>query len=112
MSLRLEAQAGPSVTPTLWCMIFQMGGKHATENYHLLQKYTKNSQQLFYNFCRSVGHDECTCRSYDLMMDRTPTFRVQDKSDPYTRVQEWRESDFRDANKAKLEEDLEEVADS
>jgi len=40
MPLRLEAQESPSATPTLWCMIFQIGGKHATDNCHLLQKYT------------------------------------------------------------------------
>lgn len=77
MPLRPEAQAGPSMMPALWCMIGQIGGKHATDNCHLLQKYTQNSQQLFYNFSRSVGHDECTCRSYELMIDRTPTYRVQ-----------------------------------
>ena len=77
MLLRLEAQAGPSVACSLWCAIFQIGGKHIIDDCHLLQKYTQNSQQLFYNLCRSVGHDERTCRSYDLMMDRTPTYRVQ-----------------------------------
>ena len=34
--LRPEAQAGPSAAPTLWCTICQIGGKHATDNYHLL----------------------------------------------------------------------------
>jgi len=82
MPLRPEAQAGPSVVPTLWCVIYQIAGKHATNNCHLLQKYTQNSQHLFYNFCRSVGHDECTCRSYELMMDRTPTYKVQAKMRP------------------------------
>jgi len=79
MPLRSEAQAGPSVVPTLWCTICQIGGKHATNNCHLLQKYTQTSQQLFCNFCRSVGHDEHTCRSYELMMDQTPTYRDQTK---------------------------------
>jgi len=76
MPLRPEAQARLSATPTLWCVIFQIGGKHSTDNYHLLQKYMQTSQQLFCNFCRSVGHDERTCRSYELMMDQTPTYRV------------------------------------
>ena len=66
--------------PTLWCENCQIVGKHATNNYHLLQKYTKNSQQLFCNFCRSVGNNERTCRSYELMMHRTPTYRFQEKS--------------------------------
>lgn len=76
MSLRPEAQAGPRMAPALLCVICQIGGKHATNNYHLLQKYTQNSQQLFCNFCRSVGNDERTCRSYELMMNRTSTYRV------------------------------------
>jgi len=76
MPLRLEAQARPSVVPTLWCVICQIARKHATDNCHLLHKYMQTSQQLFYNFCRSMGHDERTCRTYDLMMDRTPTYRV------------------------------------
>lgn len=82
MLLRLEAQARPSAAPPLWCIIFQIGGKHAMENCHLLQKYTQNSEQLFCNFCRLMGHDDHTCRSYDFMMDRTPTYIVQAKSWP------------------------------
>ncbi len=76
MPPRPGAQARPSTMPSLCCVICQIGGKHATDNCHLLQKYTQNSQQLFGNVCRSVGHDERTCRSYELMMDQTPTYRV------------------------------------
>jgi len=82
MLLRLEVQAGPSALPALWCMICQIGGKNATDNCHLLQKYMLNLQQLFCNFGRLVGHDECSCRSYELMMDRTPTYRVQAETQP------------------------------
>ena len=39
MPLRPEAQARPSAAPALWCTICQIGGKHATDNYHLLQNY-------------------------------------------------------------------------
>ena len=77
MPLRLEAQAGLSAVPGLWCAICQIGGKHVTSNYHLLQKYTQTSQQLFCNFCRSIGHDEHTYTSYELIMDQTPTYRIQ-----------------------------------
>lgn len=77
MPLRPEAQVGPSAAPALWCAICQIGRKHATENCHLLKKCMQNSQQWFCNFCRSVGHDERTCRSYELMIDRTPTYIVQ-----------------------------------
>jgi len=72
-----EAQAGPSATPALWCVICQIGGKHMMDNCHLLQKYTQTLQQLFCNFCRSVGHDERTCCSYKLMMDWTLAYRMQ-----------------------------------
>ena len=77
MPLRLEAQAGLSVTPALWCAICQIGGKHTMDNCHLLQKYTPTPQQLFCNFYRSVGHDKRTCHSYELMMDQTPAYRIQ-----------------------------------
>lgn len=59
------------------CCTAQQGGKHTTNNYHLLQKYTQMSQQLFCNLCRSVGHDKRTCQSYELMMDQTPACRLQ-----------------------------------
>lgn len=49
------------------------------DNCHLLQKYTQTSQQLFYNFYRLVGHDEHTYRSYEVMMDQTPTYNVHTK---------------------------------
>ena len=82
MPLRLEAQVGPSAGPTLWCAICPVAGKHATDNCHLLQRYVQAPQQLFCNFCRSVGHDEHTYRSYELMMDRTPAYRVRAKTWP------------------------------
>jgi len=43
MPLRLEAQAGLSMAPALWCAICQIGGKHMMDNCHLLQKYTQTS---------------------------------------------------------------------
>jgi len=43
LPLRQEAQAGPSTVPRLRCVICQIGGKHATDNCHLLQKYTQTS---------------------------------------------------------------------
>lgn len=80
MPLRPEVQEGASTTPALWCVICQIVGKHSTDNCHLLHKYMQNSQQLFCNFCRSARHDECTCRGYDLIMDRTPTYKVWAKT--------------------------------
>jgi len=40
-------------------------------------------------------HDECTCQSYELMMDQTPAYRVQMKHKPSTQMQGWRVLDFR-----------------
>lgn len=77
MPLKVEVQEIPSAALALWCAICQVGGKHATDNCHLLEKYTQTPQQLYCNFCRSVGHDEGTCRSYDLMMERTLAYRMQ-----------------------------------
>lgn len=36
MPLRPDSQAGPSITLALWCTIYQVVGKHATDNFHLL----------------------------------------------------------------------------
>jgi len=86
MPLRPEEKERPSAASALCCAICQIIAKQATDNCHLLQKYTQNSQQLFCNFCRSMGHDQCTCRSYESMMDITPTYRVQTEMRPLTRM--------------------------
>ena len=77
MPLRPESQARPSTTLALWCAIYQVTGKHTTYNFHLLQKYTQTPQKWFCKFCWSEGHDKHACRSYELIMDKTPTYRVQ-----------------------------------
>lgn len=82
MPLRSEATARPNTGPTLWCAIFQVARKHATENCHLLQKFVQTPQHLFCNFCQSVGHDEHNCWSYELMMGRTLAYRVQAEMRP------------------------------
>ena len=82
MPLRPEAQVGPSVRPALWCAICQVERKHAMDNFHFLQKFVKKPQQLFCKFCRSVGHDDRKCRSYELMIDRTPTYSVHAETWP------------------------------
>ena len=41
MPLRLEAQEGLSIGPTLWCAICQVAGKHTIDNSHLLQKFVQ-----------------------------------------------------------------------
>lgn len=77
MHLRSEAQAGPSAGRALWCVICEVAGEVAMNSCHLLKKIVQTLQQLSCNFCWSVGHDESNCRSYELMMDRTPTYKVQ-----------------------------------
>lgn len=63
MPLRQEATMGPSTGPTLWCTIYQVVGKHVTDNCHLLQKFVQPPQQLFCNFCKSMGYNERNCHS-------------------------------------------------
>lgn len=82
MPLRKEAAIGPSRRPTLWCAIYQVVGKHVTDNCHLLQNFLQTSQSLFYNFYKSVGHDENNCHSYELMMERTPTYQIKEETKP------------------------------
>ena len=77
MPLRPEAPEGPSTGPAVWCAICQVVGKHAIDNCHLLQKFVLMLQHLFCNFCKSVGHDEHNYHSYELVMERTPMYRVQ-----------------------------------
>jgi len=36
-----EAPMEPSMDPSLWCTIFQVGGKNNMDNCHLLQKFTQ-----------------------------------------------------------------------
>jgi len=60
MALTPESQARPSAVLALWCVICQIAKKHVMNNCHLLQNYMKIPQQLFYNFCRLVGHDDHT----------------------------------------------------
>lgn len=75
--LRPKAQAGPSATTPLWCEICHVGGNHNTYNCHLLPQFNQTPQQLFCNFCILVGHEERDCRRYQLLMDESPTYRMQ-----------------------------------
>jgi hypothetical protein len=35
-----------------------------------MQKYVQEPTNLYYTFCKYVGHDEKDCRAYDLMHER------------------------------------------
>lgn len=82
MPLRTEDATGPSTGPMLWCAIYQVVRKHVTDNCHLLQKFIHTPQKLFYNLCGSIGHDENNYCSYELMMDKTPSYKVQEETQP------------------------------
>lgn len=116
MPLRSEAQAGPSTRPVLWCAIYQVVGKHVTDNYHLLHKFVQKLQQLFCNFCESMGHDECNYRSYEIMMDTMPAYRLYVETQPSDQGSLWikalgeREEEFRGMDEADVEEALVEDA--
>jgi len=75
--LKTKALARLSVGTTLWCAICQVAGQHVMDNCLLLQKFIQTPQQLFCNFYKSMGHDERHCQSYELMMERTPTYQMQ-----------------------------------
>ena len=74
--LKPENIVGPRVGVPLWCTIFQIAGKHATDNCHILQKFVHTPQLLFFTFSKLGGHDECNFRSYELMTEWTPTYRM------------------------------------
>lgn len=76
MPLRPEAQARPSTGPVVWCAIYQVAGKHVTNNCHLLQKFVQTRQQLFCNIYKSVGHDKRKCHSYELIMERMLVYQM------------------------------------
>lgn len=80
--MKPENIIGSSVGVPIWCVICQVAGKHATENCHLLQNFVQTPQQLFFTFCKSVGHDEHNFRSYELMMEQTLMYRIQMKNQP------------------------------
>jgi len=78
-ALKSEHSAGPSTGLSAWCSICQVVGHHPTNHCYLLHKYVQSSRKLFCNFCWSVEHDEKDYHNYDLMMDRTLTYRMHDE---------------------------------
>ena len=76
----LTSGAPNLVNLSLWCELCKPWDQHRSEDYYLLQKYIHTLKHLFCNFCRSIGHDEKNCQSYELMMDRTAdSYRLQAK---------------------------------
>jgi hypothetical protein len=61
-----------------YCEICKTWGHHLT-TFLLLQKYQSTPKQLFYNFCKSVGHDEKDCRTFNLMRESTlDAYKIQE----------------------------------
>ena len=57
MPLNPENIVRPSVGVPLWFVIYKIARKHATNNFHLLQKFVQTLQQFLFTFCKSVGYD-------------------------------------------------------
>ena len=65
----------------LYCEICRTTGQHRPENCHLLQRYVQVPKNPYCKFCKSVGHNEEECRSYDLMRERiSDAYRVQNEA--------------------------------
>jgi hypothetical protein len=45
-----------------------------------MKKYVQTPTNLYYTFCKYVGHDEKDCRAYDLLHERSrDTYIIQGK---------------------------------
>ena len=62
----------------LYCEIYRTTGQHRPEDCYLLQRYVQVPKNPYCKFCKSVGHNEDKCRSFDLMREWTyDSYRVQ-----------------------------------
>jgi hypothetical protein len=63
-----------------YCEICKTWGHHPTA-FPLLQKYQSTPKNLFCNFCKSVGHDEKYCHTFDLMREHTSdAYKIQEEN--------------------------------
>jgi hypothetical protein len=44
---------------------------HRPSECYYMQKYVQTPNNIYCTFCKSVGHDEKDCRSFDLMHERS-----------------------------------------
>lgn len=77
MTIRQETPARLSNRLTLWWAICQVVRKHVIDNCDLLKMLVHTPQQLFCDFCKSMGRDECHCKNYELTVERTPTYQME-----------------------------------
>ena len=62
----LQTSAPNSFPPqVLYCELCRMTGQHRPENCYLLQRYGQGPKNSYCKFCKSVGHNEEECRTYD-----------------------------------------------
>ena len=73
--------AQPINAGALYCEICRTSGQHRPEHCHLLQRYVQVPKNPYFQFCKSVGHNEDECRSYDLMREHTSdAYRVHNEA--------------------------------
>ena len=53
----------------LYCEICRRTGQHRPKDCYLLQRYVQVPKNPYCKFCKSVGHNEDECRSFDLMRE-------------------------------------------
>jgi hypothetical protein len=63
-----------------YCEICKKWRHHPTE-WPLLHKYQSTPWNLFFNFCKSVGHKEKDGRAFDLMMECTSNMYMIQEDD-------------------------------
>ena len=62
----------------LYCEICRTTGQHRPEDCYLLQRYVQVPKNTYCKFCKSVGHNEDECPSFDLMREQAyDAYRVQ-----------------------------------
>jgi hypothetical protein len=61
-----------------WCEVCR--NKHHPDECYYMQKYVQKPTNIYYTFCKYVGHDEKDCRDYGLLHKRSrDTYRIQGK---------------------------------
>jgi hypothetical protein len=52
-----------------WCEVCR--NRHCPGECYYMQKYVQTPKNLYFTFCKSIGHDDRDCRAYDLMQERS-----------------------------------------
>jgi hypothetical protein len=61
-----------------WCEVCR--NRHRPSECSYMKKYVQKPTNLYYTFCKLVGHDEKDYRAYDLLHERSiDTYRLQGK---------------------------------